>query len=57
MSYTPIIVSAEASGACEDSLTWTLNSNGVLTIRGTGGMSNWLSGYEVLWRRFTVAVI
>lgn len=34
----PILANAESSGACGDSLTWTLDDNGVLTISGTGKM-------------------
>lgn len=30
-----------ASGSCGKGLTWTLDSNGVLTIRGKGAMDNW----------------
>ena len=35
-----------ASGTCGDSLTWTLDSDGVLTIYGTGPMYNY---YYSLW--------
>lgn len=30
-----------ASGTCGDTLTWTLDSNGILTISGVGDMSNY----------------
>ena len=30
-----------ASGTCGENLTWSLNSNGVLSIRGTGEMDNY----------------
>jgi len=33
-----------ASGTCGDNLTWELNSEGVLTIAGTGDMANYTSG-------------
>ena len=29
------------SGTCGDNLTWTLSDNGVLTISGSGSMTNW----------------
>ena len=31
------------SGTCGDNLTWNLTGNGVLTISGTGAMSNYTS--------------
>lgn len=34
-----------ASGACGDDLTWTLTSDGTLTIDGNGAMWNWAKGY------------
>ena len=37
-----------ASGSCGENLTWTLD-NGVLTISGTGAMSNWSSESSVPW--------
>jgi hypothetical protein len=30
-----------ASGSCGKGLTWTLDSNGVLTIKGSGAMDSW----------------
>ena len=35
-----------ASGTCGDNLTWTLDSEGTLTISGTGEMDNW-TGYAM----------
>lgn len=32
---------AETSGTCGDNLTWTLDSEGTLTISGTGAMTEW----------------
>ncbi|MBQ7567126.1 MAG: leucine-rich repeat domain-containing protein [Oscillospiraceae bacterium] len=37
------------SGACGDNLTWTLDNAGVLTISGTGEMTNWTSLDDVPW--------
>ena len=31
------------SGSCGDNLTWTLDDQGLLTISGTGAMTEWLS--------------
>ena len=40
-------LAADTSGTCGDNLTWTLDSDGVLTISGTGAMENyyWI-GYD-----------
>ncbi|MDY2784762.1 MAG: leucine-rich repeat protein [Faecalibacterium sp.] len=35
------IAEKHTSGSCGDSLTWTLNDAGVLTIQGTGGMTDY----------------
>ena len=37
-----------ASGTCGDNLTWDL-TNGVLTISGSGDMTNWSSSSDVPW--------
>ena len=39
-----------SSGACGDNLSWTLNSEGVLTITGSGAMNSWSSPNDVPWR-------
>ena len=41
------------SGTCGDSLTWTLIS-GVLTISGTGAMTDWSWGSDVPWYGFGI---
>ena len=50
---SPAILSAEKeiveSGTCGDNLTWTLDSEGTLTISGEGEMYDWTSGSEVPW--------
>lgn len=38
-----------ASGICGDNLTWTLDSDGLLTISGTGKMSDYSSSGETPW--------
>ena len=43
------------SGTCGDNLTWTLDSDGVLTISGDGAMGNWTnSNYP--WRQKRLSV-
>ena len=37
------------SGTCGDNVSWVLNSEGALTIRGTGSMTDWASASEVPW--------
>lgn len=53
-AFIPCAYSAEitASGNCGangDNVTWTLDSEGVLTISGTGDMSDWTSISSVPW--------
>ena len=36
----------KASGTCGDNLTWTLDSNGLLTISGTGDMNSGFDGFS-----------
>ncbi len=40
---------AEASGTCGTDLTWNLDSQGTLTISGTGAMTDWTSASAVPW--------
>ncbi|MBP3414582.1 MAG: leucine-rich repeat protein [Clostridia bacterium] len=46
------------SGKCGDNLTWTLDSDGVLTISGTGKMYDWepnlVVGYDTPWNNKSV---
>ena len=39
------------SGKCGNNLTWTLDSNGKLTISGTGAMYDYTSSSEAPWRK------
>ena len=38
-----------ASGFCGDSLTWTVDKNGVLIIDGSGNMYDWTNYANVPW--------
>lgn len=42
-------IAAADSSACGDDLTWTLSSDGVLTIAGTGDMWDYNSRHRVPW--------
>lgn len=47
---TPIITSAATTnGTCGENLTWTLDSNGRLTINGTGEMTNFANWSSAPW--------
>ena len=50
---TGIIASAESvnSGKCGDDLTWELDSDGNLTITGTGDMWDYLADSQIPWGR------
>jgi len=61
LSFLPasmITVSAEevASGSCGDNLTWTLDSEGTLTISGTGNMGNWSSSADGPWYSYSESI-
>lgn len=45
---------ADSSGTCGDNLTWTLDDNGVLTISGTGDMSDYTNELDPPWDLSTV---
>ena len=44
-----------ASGTCGENLTWTLDSNGILTISGTGAMADYFY-YEAPWSDYYDAI-
>ena len=44
LALLPVHVQAASSGSCGENLTWTLNSDGVLTIKGTGPMKDYYYG-------------
>ena len=45
-----------ASGTCGENLTWTLSSDGVLTISGTGDMTDYSSLEDVPWREYDSSI-
>ena len=50
MTLAPITAGAATiGGACGDSLTWTLDDAGTLTISGTGAMTEYYSSPDVPW--------
>ncbi len=40
-AFMPVIAVAETSGTCGDNVTWTLDDDGTVTIRGKGDMTNY----------------
>ena len=47
---------ATASGTCGDNLIWTLDSEGILTISGTGNMGNYSSSGSAPWYSFSDSI-
>ena len=45
VAYEDAVQEFVASGTCGDNLTWTLDENGLLTISGTGSMTDFLYDY------------
>ncbi len=50
------LASTVASGSCGDNLSWTLDSEGTLTISGTGAMTVWNSNISVVWRPYIESI-
>ena len=48
---------AVSSGVCGDNLTWTLDGNGLLTVSGTGAMTNYTAESPAPWAGQTVNYI
>ena len=44
------------SGSCGKNLTWTLDKDGTLTIKGTGEMKNY-AGSDNPWNRLRVKIV
>ncbi len=61
-SLLPVSAFADttASGTCGANLTWTLDSDGTLTISGTGAMYDWIYDYNFKttapWRAYLSAI-
>ncbi len=49
LALLPAEAAAATSGSCGANLRWTLDSSGVLTISGTGDMTNFSLGVEPPW--------
>lgn len=49
LTLIPLSVNAATSGTCGDNLAWILDSNGTLTISGTGAMPDWDYGRQTPW--------
>ncbi len=51
-----IAYAAPSGGECGYNLSWTLDSGGTLSIRGTGDMPNWTSALDVPWNRSNTGI-
>ena len=49
LSAAPVTVHAVSSGTCGENVTWTLSDDGVLTISGTGPMTDYTSYDAMPW--------
>lgn len=45
------------SGTCGTNLTWKLNDSGVLTISGTGAMTDWTTPDNLPWKNYRYDII
>ena len=52
----PVGATEVASGTCGENLTWTLDDEGVLTISGTGNMTNWTYSLAVPWSSYRTQI-
>jgi len=50
------IVASGTCGADGDNLTWTLDSDGVLTISGTGAMANYSASVDTPWNQYKSSI-
>ena len=48
---------AVTSGSCGTNVTWTLDSEGVLAISGTGAMTNFASASSVPWKEHKDSIV
>ena len=51
------LLEAAASGTCGDNLTWQLDDQGVLTIKGSGAMASYTSASNIPWFSNRVSVL
>ena len=49
LALTPLSANAATNGTLSGNLNWELDSNGTLTITGTGAMPDWNGGRETPW--------
>ncbi len=47
---------AKASGTCGDNLTWVLDTDGTLTISGSGAMTNFYSNTNAPWYNYSSSI-
>ncbi len=52
LMVVPVGAEETASGTCGDNLTWVLDSDGTLTISGTGEMEDWSGDTSVPWYHY-----
>ncbi len=49
LAFIAITANAQTSGTCGDGLTWNIDSNGVLTISGSGDMADYSNYKSIPW--------
>lgn len=52
----PVVSYAAESGTCGDNLTWTLDANGILTISGTGEMTDYTISANAPWNQYAALI-
>ena len=53
----PATLQAASSGSCGDKVNWNLDDQGVLTIEGTGAMTDFASMSNIPWTRSAVTTV
>lgn len=56
MADTNFDISTLAQGSCGDGIRWTLDSDGLLTITGTGSMENYSSQAPAPWDTYAASI-
>lgn len=54
--FASFVTAAEASGTCGNNLTWTLDSDGTLTISGTGDMRDYKGYADQSWTDYRYSI-